>query len=289
MRLGYACICLSLSQKFTTTRLKTVEQYGIKEIKFRTLWNFERLLDVIKWNKSNNVKLYRLSSELVPFGSHPISDGWDWWEDPDILKISEKIKEIIETEKMRITIHPGQFNIINSYDKLVRENTLRELLFQKRLLEHFSGTDMIIHVGGVYGNKKESLKHFIERYKELPEDLRKLLRIENDDKSYNIGEVFEICEEVKGIPLFDYHHDICLPSIPIGEVKKGLKTFWQDKKIKVHLSSGKDYKNDRKHSNLISRETWKEFNEDMGELDLDVMLETKFKNLSILDIRSNNI
>lgn len=286
MRFGYACINLSVYEGFTSCILRTAQQKGLPHIRNLTLWNLRKVVQIIKWNIERDMPLYRLSSDLVPFGSHPMLDGWDWWNDPLVIEICKEGRDLVKRNNQRITIHPGQFNNLSSPRKEVITSTTRDLVHQTRLLELFGGEDMILHLGGVHGNKKESNQRFVSHFKQLPQTIQANLRIENDDKSYNIADVFETCEKLGCIPMYDYHHDICLPSLSVSEIREGLVKYWRGKRMKFHLSSGKTSRRDNKHSDYISVETWKRFYNDFGDWDLDVMLEAKKKNLAVFDLKT---
>lgn len=285
MRLGYACINMSIAARFGTCRKNKVEEQGIQVVRNLLLRNFRVVLRILEWNNNYDMALYRLSSDLVPFGSHPMLDGWDWWNDPEVIQIAERCRQVAWLNNHRITIHPGQYNNLSSPNKDVVTSTFRDLVHQARMLEMFGGSDMIIHLGGVYGDKKSAKQRFITHYKELPQSIKNYLRIENDDKSYHIADAMEVCDILGSFPMYDYHHDICYPSQSVEETREGLLKLWRGHRIKVHLSSGRTRENDFRHSDYITSHTWSRFHRDFGDLDLDVMLEAKGKNLAVFDLR----
>lgn len=282
MRFGYACINLSVDTGFRSCIQRTLDEKGISYIRELMIWNFKTVIRIIEWNIERGIPLYRLSSDLVPFGSHVQLKDWKWWEDEVVQELGERARNLVRDNDQRITIHPGQFNNLSSPTVSVVESTFRDLIHQARLLELFGGTDMILHVGGVYEGKKTAIARFKNEFKNLPENVQSYLRIENDDKSYNIGEVLDICEDLQAKPCYDYHHDICLPSVGIEETKQGVKKLWAEDRIKVHLSTGRTGRRDRKHADHISEDTWRSFSRNFDGWDIDVMLEAKKKNLSVL-------
>lgn len=284
MRLGYACISLLSRKKFFNCRWNTA-QADSRTIPHLAKLNFQTVLEILKINRKYNIGLYRLSSDLIPFGSHESLQGWDWENDYELSKIGEEARALVKDSGMRITIHPGQYDVLNSPEKRVVENTIRDLEYQYRILKFFGGTDMILHVGGMYGDKDYALGRFKTEFKSLPEYLQDVLRIENDDKSFTAYDVLMLGHDLSMKPMFDYHHNICNPSIGIEEIRDSLIPLWGDTKIKVHLSTGKEFRRDRRHHDFISKETWSEFMRDMGDLDLDIMLETKKKDLAVLNLR----
>lgn len=260
MRLGYPCQNLTIQSKMRTCRLATVEKEGMNKVKELTLLNFATVLEIVRWNKENNIFFFRLSSDIVPFGSHPILD-WNWWEDEDVLEITEQIKKIKTQENMRFSIHPGQYTVLNSPNEKVVANALRELDYHLKILEVVEGTDMIIHTGGAYGNKDEAKKRFITQYATLPLNVRKVLRLENDDKVYHVKDVLDIYDETGVTICFDIHHHRCNPSgQDVYDVIKAVKKSWKKSdRPKMHISSGRNGRTDSAHHDYILLE-------DMDEL-----------------------
>ena len=58
-------------------------------------------------------------------------------------------------------------------------------------------TKIVLHVGGIYGDKKEALERFELNFRRLPEAVRNRLIIENDDRLYNIEEVLELAHRLQ--------------------------------------------------------------------------------------------
>jgi UV DNA damage endonuclease len=135
----------------------------------------------------------------------------------------------------RLTVHPGQFTQLGSPKDLVVKASIRELEYHTQMLNLMGiGPDgvMIIHGGGVYGDKEATLARIRETIKEdLPREVRDRLVLENDEVSpfivvdaslahpfidaqlcYNAADLLPICEELDVPLVFDYHHDMLNPS-----------------------------------------------------------------------------
>ncbi len=289
MRLGYACINMSLPSKFKTCRLATVEKKGKGYIKELTLHNFNETLRIIKWNIEQEILFYRISSDLVVFGSHPIND-WEWWEDPDVLEITSEIKRLKDAHQLRLSCHPGQFNILNSPKKEVVLNTLSELTYHDRMMNLMGGTDMILHIGGAYGDKEAAKQRFIQNYALLDDSIKRKLRIENDDKIFNLQDVLDVSKETHAPICFDFHHDRCHPSdIPAAQLIGPVFKSWRSAgKPKVHISSGKTSPTDRSHHDYVFMEDLKEMLDLFDGRDVDVMFECKMKDKAVLRIMADD-
>ena len=63
-----------------------------------------------------------------------------------------------------------------------------------------------IHIGGAYGDKNKSLNRFHQNLKRLPNEIKKHMTLENDDKTYNVQETLITCEKENIPMILDYHH-----------------------------------------------------------------------------------
>lgn len=88
----------------------------------------------------------------------------------------------------RLTVHPGQFTQLGSPRKEVIEAAVKDLEYHSQLLRGLGlrgqadkDAVMILHMGGMFGDKGETLKRFEENYKRLSEDVKNRLVLENDD------------------------------------------------------------------------------------------------------------
>lgn len=284
MRLGYACINTSIPQRFRTCREETFRIGGLDVIKSLTLHNLAVTYYCLLWNVENDIGMYRMSSGIVPFATHK-EMTWKWWKDEKVLNMCALIKHIVLENNIRLSTHPGQYTLLNTPDEEKLVASAKDLFYHNILLNLCGGKDMILHVGGVYGDKVESIKRFINRYYELPNVLKEKLVIENDDKSYSLADIILISEYTGCKIVVDLHHDRCFPSGNIYEMfPKALKT-WKDELPKIHISSGKTSLTDRSHWDKIREEDWLYFNSIIGGHDVDIMVEAKDKEKAVLALR----
>lgn len=286
MRLGYACINTEMPTKFRACRVATVEKQGVEIIKELALENFQQTKKAIEWNIKNEIYFYRLSSDIVPLATHPINT-WVWYEDEDVLKITKEIKELKEKHNIRLSCHPGQYTVINSKNPEIVEKSIKDLIYHDILMELVGGTDIILHVGGVYGDKASAKKRFCENYLALPKTVKEKLRLENDDVSYCLEDVVEIYKQAKVPICFDYHHERCNPSEkPLQELIKYVFESWNGYGIpKMHLSSGKTSPTDRSHHDYVFKEDLEKLMEFIKNKDVDIMLEAKLKEQAVLNLK----
>ncbi|OCL25839.1 UV damage endonuclease UvsE [Orenia metallireducens] len=300
MELGYACINLNLkdctpNRRTTVGHLKKLSLEG-QEIKLNTLLkeNLENTLRILKFNKAHNIKFYRFSSNVVPLATHEVSNGWDYLD-----KFKEKFLEIGNYAKendIRVSMHASQYTILNSNRKDVVKRSIEELEYHSNFLLAMgldTTTKVVLHIGGVYGNKEKAISRFKKNFKALPEDMKSRLIIENDDKSYTATEVLEIAEDL-GIPIvFDIHHFNCnhTEDEKLEELLPRVFATWEGHgKPKFHFSTPRSEDDYASHADNIDPKDFKDFIDILkstSNTDFDIMLECKNKDKALLKLRED--
>ena len=283
--IGYACNFVGdKSFKFRTLRKANITNDKLIEI---ISHNLNILKEIIIYNKENKIKLFRITSDLIPFGSSDYNT-LDWGQ--VFKKEFEEIGKILKESHMRVSMHPGQYTVINSLREEVIINAFKDLEYHDKIL-NLLGTDksskIVIHIGGVYGDKEEAINRFIENYKKLKPSIKDRLIIENDDKSYNIEEVLYISEKTSAPVVYDNLHNQINPS-PMEKndlywINKSKKTWKkEDGRQKTHFSMQGHNKKPGGHSETIYINEFKKYyEENLGEK-IDIMLEVKDKNVSAI-------
>jgi UV DNA damage repair endonuclease len=117
-RMGYACINMQLSKQkprvYTGRSMikRTFKSKGIKYASELGLQNTKDLFEIIKWNKENGFDFFRITSNLFPWCSeYKLEDMPDHWE---IAGILGEIGKYVDEHKIRLTSHPGPFNVLTS-------------------------------------------------------------------------------------------------------------------------------------------------------------------------------
>lgn len=283
MSIGYACIAVGVKNaKLSRCTLKNASEDNIRKI---TEANLNALDAMIDYNIENKIKLFRISSDIIPFGSHEVNKlEWQVEFKDKIIKIGNKII----TSGMRVSMHPGQYTVLNSNRQEVVLNAVRDLKYHNLFLDTLgvhSTNKIVLHIGGVYGDKEKAAENFIKNYRELPSEIKKRLVIENDDKSYTIEDVLKISSEAHIPVIFDNLHN------KINQSQEKLSEFqwinicrktWNksDGKQKIHYSEQRQGGTIGSHSDTICVNEFLEFYNKLPNKDIDIMLEVKDKNLS---------
>lgn len=288
MNIGYACLLVGVGE----TNIKSCTMKNASEENLLNIikWNLKSLDKIIDYNIKNNIRFFRISSDMIPFGSSPVN-RIEWWKvfSDDLKEIGDKIKE----SEIRVSMHPGQYTVINSPREDVVNNSFEDLSYHNRFLDSLgldNKSKIILHIGGVYGDKKSATERFKKSYNNLSDSIKSRLIIENDDKSYNIREVLDIGNELKIPVVYDNLHNQVLSADPLKSdnywIKKAALTWDENDGLqKIHYSQQDPNKKEGSHSHTIDLNLFKEFLANL-EVDTDIMLEVKDKNLSA--IKANN-
>jgi len=283
MRIGYPCINLTIGCKSDRTfRLKS---YSEERLMQTVQDNLDCLLKILEFNVQHNLLFFRITSDLVPFASHPICRFN--WQAYFSLKFGE-IGTFIKTNNTRISMHPDQFTLINSIDNSVFERSLSELVYHADVLDSMGldGSAKIqIHVGGVYGDKKESMRRFVKRLEGVPGSVTRRLVIENDDRNYTLKDCINISSET-GLPvLLDvFHHAANNLGETVGKAFSLFYKTWKpnDGTPMVDYSSARAEGRKGSHAESIDLKRFGRFLEETRNYDFDLMLEIKDKEKSAL-------
>jgi len=283
MKLGYPCINRSI--ECTANSTFRLASYSRERFLSTVQNNLDCLQEILEWNVEKGFLFFRIGSPLIPFASHPICKI-DWVK--HFKKQLKEIGEYIKKHQMRISMHPDQFVLINAKDKRIVENSIKELEYHCKLLDAMgldSTAKVMIHVGGVYGDKEKSIERFIQNYKKLPAFVKKRFVIENDDRCYSLKDCLYINKKLKIPIVFDkFHHECKNNGESIKKAMTQAKRTWKKKDglLLVHYSDQKKGARKGSHSEHINPKKFKKFITITKNIDYDLMLEIKDKEKSAL-------
>ena len=294
MRIGYACLTRGIPYTdIKRTVQKNATEARLRELISHNLASLDRMLD---YNRDSGIHMLRISSDIIPFGSSPVNTlQWEEEFEEKLAALGRKLKAY----DIRVSMHPGQYTVLNSPRIEVVDRAILDLEYHVRFLGAL-GTDatnkIILHVGGVYGDKQSAMDVFSENWKKLQDSIKSRLVIENDDRSYTIEDVLELGTK-NGIPVvFDnLHHQVNgNGESDLSWIEEASKTWKQKDGVqKIHYSQQDGNKNPGAHSGTIDVAEFLKYIEENSGIDFDIMLEVKDKNLSaakaINAIDTNNI
>ncbi len=284
MKIGYACTPLKIPSK--TTKSFIIKNYSEDLLINCISSNLKSLIDILNYNISNEIFLFRISSDIVPFASHEINTfDWEKYFKDDFYKIGNLIKK----NSIRVSMHPGQYTVLNSQNKDIVSKSIKDLEYHCKFLDNLnlnSTNKIILHVGGVYNNKELAIDNFINNYNSLSKNIKDRLVIENDEKNYTINDLLYISEKCSIPIIYDNLHYSCYEG-HLGDnhsILNSIKKTWNndDGLIKVHYSEQNETKKKGSHSSTISCDKFLNYINSLGDLDIDIMTEVKDKDFSAI-------
>ena len=234
IQLGLCCLNTILREMkppiFASRKMiiRTIKENGIGTLKEKIIQNLKDVLAMMDWNELNGIKVFRLSSELFPHKSNSKVEDYSFDFALDLLKqIGDKSKQY----NQRLTFHPGQYNVVGSPDEKSFNQTIRDLKYHADVLD-LMGVDnnsvMVVHGGGVYGNKSETLDRWCKQFKLLPPNVQKRLVLENCEKCFSIEDCLYVSKKIDIPVVFDTHHYECYCILHPDEKFKAPEFYMQD-------------------------------------------------------------
>jgi UV DNA damage endonuclease len=303
MRLGFA--------------VKVMGQPGLKSHDTRRWQNdphlsvsLAYLRDVFAYLRQIDVHMYRMSSDLAPYITHPDLPQFHQQIDECAQELAA-VGEIARQDGLRLSFHPGAYTVLNSPDEDIALKTMADLEAQASILDAMGlGPEAVIntHVGGLYGDKQAALARFVERYQRLPQAVRGRLVLENDERAFHLGDTYAIHQQTGIRLVLDQLHHLCNPAPGMSleqALDLALSTWPAGQTPKIHFSTPhtamivSEKRDESGQKQRILREPRLSQHADLvdpfsflallraipGERDLDVMLECKAKDVALLRLR----
>jgi UV DNA damage endonuclease len=283
VRIGYPCINRSIG--CTANRTFRLSSYNRERLESTVAGNLVCLGRILSFNRAQGILFFRITSDLVPFASHPVMDLP--WQD----RFRDEFREIgrlIRESGTRISMHPDQFILINTPDEAILERSVAELCYHAGVLDLMdldSTAKIQIHVGGVYGNREASILRFMDRAAGLDESILRRLVIENDDLRFPLADCLHIHRET-GIPVIldVFHHELNNRGEPLPWALGQATGTWKgaDGTPMMDYSSQEKGRRRGTHATTLDPLLFHRFLLESRPHDLDVMLEIKDKEKSAL-------
>jgi UV DNA damage endonuclease len=286
--LGYACTPLDAAASSNRTcRLANATPERLRGL---IAENLDGLLAILRYNAGLGVRLFRISSHVIPFASHP-ANTVPWWR--EFAAQLGEIGAYARDHGMRLSFHPGQHTALTSPRPEVLAAGVSELTYNARFLAACAlGPEckVILHGGGTHGDKPGAIARFAEQHAALPEEIVRHLVLENDERCYSAADVLEMSRRT-GVPVvFDALHDAILPSPHLASRAALLAACFatwrpQDGVPKTHFSSQDPAKQSGAHAEWVDAADFARFAADTGAREFDCMLEAKGKERALLRLR----
>lgn len=295
VRLGYCCINLSLADKKITANRgmikRTFQEKGPLYCGELAHQNVKDILKILEWNLANDIYVYRMSSDIFPWMSE-----YEIQQLPNfsnILPDMQAIGRFVLANGIRISMHPGQFDVLPSPTQSVVTKTVKDLDQHCEIMDLMGLPTSVsfpinIHVGGAYGDKVSAAQRFCENFQLLKPNTRARLVVENDDKAaqYSAADLYQMIYLKIGTPItFDFHHHRFNTGDLTEEAALRLAhTTWHGHRPLTHYSSCKKTFED---ASVIARSHADHIYEKINNygLAIDIEVEAKAKDLAVLKYR----
>lgn len=281
MRIGFVANATALECKANHTfRLASYSEQRLFETVAR---NLDCLEATLRHGVRHELRFFRISSDTVPFASHPVCRAdWRGHFAPRLAAIGAYIRR----EGIRISMHPGQYTVLNTPDPELHARSVAELHYHMQLLDAL-GLDntakIQLHVGGIYGDKAQALATFCARHRQLGA-IASRLAIENDDRRFSLHDCLAVHAQT-GVPvIFDTLHHACLNrGEPLGEALGLAAATWKkaDGRPMVDYSSQQPGRPRGTHADGLDAADFEHFLA-QATPECDVMMELRDKDRSAL-------
>ena len=297
IQLGLCCLNITMKSEGIYPSRKIIQRIikrdGIIELKRRVTENLQDLVKMIEWNEEHGIRVFRLSSELFPHYTNPKVENYTMKFAYNLLK---QVGDTAKKYGHRLTFHPGQYNVVGTPHEEMFLKTVLELKYHAQIMNRMGiGLEgvMVVHGGGIYGDKEATKKRWIENYKKLPSEITDRLVLENCERAFSIKDCLEVSEGC-GVPVvFDTHHFECYKLLHPGEEFKPGEYYmplilntWKRKNVKpkFHVSEQGSGRCGH-HSDYIEKipNYLMEIPKKYG-VDIDIMIEAKKKELAIFKL-----
>jgi UV DNA damage endonuclease len=287
MRLGYACINTGLPTASRTVRLANASPERLRGL---IAGNLDALENILRWNAEHDVSVFRLTSDLIPFGSHPVNT-LAWWR--EFAGRFEQLGSLLASSAVRVSMHPGQYTVLSSENPLVVSRAVAELDYQARVLASLAldtSHKIVLHVGSGAADPNAATTRFAAALARLSDDARARLVVEHDER-WTLERVLELALPLELPVVFDAFHHTLAPSFEgecVREIALRAAETWRprDGRQEVHFSTQEPGKRPGAHARTLDLGAFARFAQEVGDLPLDCILEVKDKEQSLLRARA---
>lgn len=285
MRYGLCCIWVGRPIKFRSTTAKYLLKLGEAERRAYLAKilkdNCAALRESVKACAATGIGSFRITSEFAPRFTQPDVAYDPYGVYPGMVDDAAEIATMASKAGVRLTTHPGQYCVLNSPREEVAAASRAEIIATEKLFSPFGVDVAILHGGGAYGDKPSALKRLREVVAALPDETKRVLCLENDDKTFTPTDLLPVCGAT-GVPMvYDiHHHRVNKCGMTEREAWEAAMATW-DREPLFHISSplnGWAGKHQQKHHDYIDIS---DLPEEWVGMDVTVEVEAKRKDDAI--------
>ena len=292
MNLSLCCISNILAEQGYKFRTMTYKSFSSKDkteslekLSEIIINNFSVTGKIINHCAANNIKGYRLSSDLCPVIKHP-SVMLELEDLPNYKLIEEEINNVsaaIKNTGIRVSAHPSEYITLTSEDPIKVNHSLIDLEFHAEIFERLNLSKSYYNPLNIHvrkeGDPEELSKTFIDNYNKLSSNVKSRLVLENNDtgKTWTVEILKKYFYDTYNIPITydNLHHNMLNNNMSHEDAFFLAYSTWNCTPI-FHYSEGKN--GTRAHRDM-AEDLPVNYNKDVL---FDV--ELKSKDYAILDI-----
>lgn len=265
------------------------------------------LRDVFRYLAAAHITMYRMSSDLAPYATHP-----------DMPQFHNQVAEceaelaalgaLARESGLRLSFHAIAATVINAPDPRVAANAAADLGVLADILNKMGmGPEAVViaHIGGVYGSPEAARARCAQAIDALPPATRSRLALENDDVRFGVLDALWIHERTGAPLVFDrLHHRLrggetmsdrealaaCLATWPAGVRPKihwsTPRTEWLVEEQGVDEPPKVSRTRWTYHADYVNPFEFIDFLRNSAGLPaFDIMLEVRAKDLALIQLR----
>ncbi len=200
------------------------------------------LRDIFLYLSQIGVQMYRMSSDLAPYVTHPDMPQFHNQIEDCALELAAT-GDLAREHALRLSFHPAAYVVLNSPDQAIAVKAAADLESQARLLDLMGlGPEAVVvtHVGGLYGDKAAAMERFVTNHRGLSESARRRIVLENDQRAYTVADTYEIHQQTGIRLVLDQLHHLCNPAPQMTVTQAldlALSTWPSDQIPKIHFST----------------------------------------------------
>ncbi len=270
------------------------------------------LCEIFAYLRKHGISMYRMSSDLAPYATHPTMPQFHAMVRESAAELAE-IGRLAREQDLRLSFHPSQFIVLNSENEELTRKSMWDLESQAEMLDLMGcGPEavLVVHVGGAYGDRESGWRRWVATWPRLGEPVRRRLVLENDDIRYSAADVLKVHEATGVTCVWDYQHHWCFnpEGLEMGQTLRRFVATWPDGvRPKMHFSCARTEMREIKRKNrktgkpevVLQPPIWTghadynnpfesiQFLRSIVDVDVDIMLESKAKDLSLIRLRND--
>ena len=293
-RIGYCCISLGINQgrpkkeHISVNRTMVKRTFDLKGLPYVTdlaLANIDDCKKLLSYNLSKGIKLYRMSSDMFAFMSM-----YEFSDLPRFSVIQFKLAELgkfIRDNDIRVSFHPGPFDVLASENPTVVDKTIIDLNRHAQILdmmglEASTYYPINIHINTTKPSRELAAERFCNNFQRLSDSCKARLTVENDDSpnQYSVKILYDTVHTKIGIPIvFDQHHfNFGHQDQTMEEALKLAVSTWKTVPV-THMSSSRRIEDLKSVATAHADYIYEKIQ--TFDLEFDIEIEAKAKDLAV--------